>query len=646
MFTTTRMRPMVARHFLALVLLFSGLMAHAQSDILTLAPGGADYLVGDQLDRYNKIVALDEDIIGVDVIELGNLALIQDDGRIKVTLPDGAAVPLIFQMQNIAYDSDNQYTWYGEVDHTDTSEWRSGSMMLIAENGEKYGYIHVEERFYTIQDLTGGKYALVRLKEDAAETCGNDDAGLRPDVLEEASAPTVQDREERCPIRILVMFTDAARTRFPNIAAMANTALAQTRQAFLNSGLGTVTISLITAGIENLPEYTEANKSFNTVIGEISNNATVIARRNALGADLVSVIVDRQIMTDPTVGGVAFLGAGNAAFGFSVVAAQRVTSPGFVMAHEIGHNLAANHEPCTAQDPGVGCIAGGGSVARAHTWSFTRKCGFLGWGRCTVRRRTIMYSEGANNTDVIQHYSNPAVNFEGRPTGIAGARNNASIIAGNACTVAGYRTTNEAPLWAIIYGPDEVCEGFEYEYFWADAGGGPPGQYTYAWQVAIPGTGGTSFGPVLSTNSFFELDLTGLVAGQYVTIKLTVTKGGQSVTTYHTVYIIDPGNLLCFRSENSDEDDVKKQLTEVGAAIYPNPNDGAMTVELLTDAGTRGRVSILNHLGQEVFVVYDGMFETWKTTFNTKMSHLSNGLYFLSVNTPEGRKTVRFVISK
>lgn len=637
------MRPLVARPLFALVLLLSGLMAHAQSDILTLAPGGADYLVGVQLDRYNQIVALDEDIIGVEVIELGNLALMQDDGRIKVTLPDGADVPLIFQMQNIAYDSENQYTWYGEVDHTDTSEWRSGSMMLIADNGEKYGYIQVEERFYTIQDLSGGKYALVRLKEDAAQICGNDGVDFRPEVPVEA--PAVQDREERCPIRILVMFTDAALARFPNVAARANTALAQTRQAFLNSGLGTTTITLITAGIENLPEYTEANKTFNTVINEIAGNATVTARRNALGADLVSVLVDRQIMNGGNVGGVAFLGAGNAGSGFSVVAAQFATSPGFVMAHEIGHNLACNHEPCVAEEAGAGCVAGGVSVARAHTWSYRKKCGFLGLGRCTVRRRTIMFSEGANNSDVIQHYSNPNVNFEGRPTGIAGARNNASIIAGSACTVAGYRNTQDAPLWAVIYGPDEVCEGFQYEYFWADAGGGPPGQYTYAWQVAIPGTGGTSFGPVLSTNSFFELDLTGLVAGQYVTIKLTVTKGGQSVTTYHTIYIIDPGNWICFRSENTG-DAVQKQLNEVGAAIYPNPNDGAMTVELLTDAGTRGRVSILNQLGQEVFVVYEGMFEAWKTTFNTEMSHLSNGLYFLSVNTPEGRKTVRFVISK
>lgn len=645
MTTYTFMRRLLARNFMLLALLLVGLAANAQTDILTLAPGGADYLVGTQLDRYNKIVELDADYESIEVIELGNLALIQDDGRIKVTLPDGADVPLIFQMKNIAYDSDNQYTWYGEVDHTDTSEWRSGNMMLISEGGEKYGYIHVEERFYTIQDLTGGKYALVRIKEDAGEVCGSDDTDLRPDSPDEEPTPSVQEREENCPIRILVMFTDAALTRFPNIVARANTALAQTRQAFLNSGLGTTTISLITAGIENLPEYSEAGKTFNTVIGEISNNATVIARRNALGADLVSVLVDRQIMTDNTVGGVAFLGAGNAALGFSVVAAQRATSPGFVMAHEIGHNLAANHEPCIAEDAGTNCINGGVSVARAHTWSFERKCGFLGWSRCTVRRRTIMFSEGSNNPDVIQHFSNPNVNFEGRPTGIANARNNASVIAGSACTVANYRNTSDAPLWAMIYGPDKICEGFQYEFYWAGVVGGPPGLTTYAWQISVPGTGGTSFGPVLSTNSFFDLDVTGMVAGQYVTIKLTVTKGNQSVTTYHTVYIVDPGELFCFRSDNTDNT-VQQQLEDFGAAVYPNPNDGAMTVELLTEAGTRGRVSILNHLGQEVFVVYDGMFESWKTTFNTQAGSLPNGLYFLSLNTPEERRTVRFVVSK
>ncbi|MDX1913289.1 MAG: zinc-dependent metalloprotease [Saprospiraceae bacterium] len=648
MFAHLFLRLSVARNCIVVFFLLTGFLTQAQSDIFQPSAGGSGDLIGEQLVRYNRYEAMDHLFSEVDVIEIGDLATLQDNGIVKVSLPGEGCDPVFFQMKQVSYDAPTRYEWYGEVDRSDTSEWRSGNLMLIADGDAKFGYLTVDDRFYNIEDLTGGKQVLLLRAEQDATACTVDAAALRPDITQEAlnAPPTVQDRSENCDIRILVLYTQSVLDNASNANNIATTAIAQTKQTFLNSNISTNSVNLITAGIELLPQYSEEDKTFQDVLYEIDGLPAVTSRRNALGADLVAVLVNKNIMDDDdTPIGIAFVGANTPAAGFSVTNAFDATGKGWPFTHEIGHNLGAGHEPCDAEDPGSNC-EDDPDEAHAHTWSYKKMCG-CGWfwlEKRTVRRRTVMYSVGGRNPDVIQHFSNPFVKYDGKPTGIVDERHNALTIANNACKVANYRTTNEAPLSATIYGFHQVCEGISAEWYTAGVSG-PPGPYTYAWQVAVPGSGGTNFGPVLSTNSFFELDLSGMVAGQYATIKLTVTKGAQSVTTYLTVHIIEPDDLRCFRSDNSDNT-IQQQLAEAGAAIYPNPNDGAMTVELLTNAGSRGRVSVHNHLGQEVFVVYDGMFDAWKTTFNTELRHLSNGLYFLSVNTPDGRKTVRFVLSK
>lgn len=558
------LRRSVARNCITVFLFFTGALAQAQSDIFQPSPGGAGGLVGEQLIRYNQFSALDHEVAGVEVIELGDLATLQDNGLIKVTLPDAGCDPIIYKVKNVAYDSPSKYSWYGEVDHSDTTEWRDGNLMLIADNGVKFGYMTVEDRFYSIEDLTGGKQALIQRENTEGVACEVGSESLKPEEPGVEAVPVAQDRTENCDIRILVLYTDAALERFPGVANIATTAITQTKQAFLNSGINTSSVNLITAGIENFPNFMEDGKTFEDVLEEIDGHSFVTSRRNALGADLVALLVDKNVMAanDPPIG-LAYVGAGGPWAGFSVVNAFGAHGRGFPFVHEIGHNLGARHETCDAEDAGpVNSCNDDPGYAHAHTWSYKKMCG-CGWfwlETRTVRRRTVMYSMGGGSSDVIQHFSNPFVKYEGKSTGIVDERHNALTIADNACTVANYRTTNEAPLSATIYGFHEVCEGISAEWYTASVSG-PPGPYTYAWQVAVSGSGGMSFGPVLSTNSFFELDLSGMVAGQYATIKLTVTKGSQSVTNYLTVHIIEPNDIRCFRSDKT-ENDVKQQLAD------------------------------------------------------------------------------------
>jgi len=510
------------RCFLACLLLFTGAFVHAQNNIFSTIPGGTGTLVGEQLTRYGQFSSLTQDVAEIHIIQIGDLASLQQNGLITITLPDSALA------------------------------------------------------------------------------------------------------------------------RFSTVASIATTAIAQTKQAFLNSNLSTAQVNLVTAGIEGLPGYMENGKTFKAVLNEIDGLPFITGvngRRAATGADLVMVMVDKNVMdpADPPIG-IAYVGSAGPWAGFGVVNAFGAHGKGWPFVHEIGHNLGALHEPCAAEDAGVPGCDDTGVYEHAHTWSYKKMCG-CGWfwlEKRTVRRRSVMYSVGGNNPDVIQHFSNPNVTYEGKATGIADARHNSREIANNACSVANYLSTFNPPLSVNIMGPHVVCAEYGYEFYTANVSG-PPAPYTYAWQISVPNSGGTNFGPVVSTNSYLDIDFSGYSAGQYVTIKLAVTKNGVSVTSYKTVEIIGIGHAICSRSKGPDN---SSQTLEEGriVLVYPNPSvGGAVTIELLMNDESQGTVRILNQFGQEVSAVFAGQMPKNKLTLQPDLKALPNGVYFLSINTEKNK---------
>ena len=136
--------------------------------------------------------------------------------------------------------------------------------------------------------------------------------------------------------------------------------------------------------------------------------------RNDLRADLVTMY------TDSETGGLAWLGYGNEAFGFSVLG----SNGGFLLAHELGHNMGACH---AVED--VSCT-GFFPFSRAHR--------LVAFG--STYRTIMAYSPGQQ----IPHYSNPIVKYLEQPTGVPGetsglSANNARTLATSAITVARYR---------------------------------------------------------------------------------------------------------------------------------------------------------------------------------------------------------------
>lgn len=124
------------------------------------------------------------------------------------------------------------------------------------------------------------------------------------------------------------------------------------------------------------------------------------ALRDQYGADVVALIAD---VSD--VCGVAWLFYDDPAYAFSMT---NVSCSSFTFAHELGHNFGCCHD---RDNSGGGCY-----TPAAYGYRFVGESG--------EQWRTIMaYAPGTR----IGHYSNPAVLFDGEPTGTATENNSATM---------------------------------------------------------------------------------------------------------------------------------------------------------------------------------------------------------------------------
>jgi hypothetical protein len=242
-----------------------------------------------------------------------------------------------------------------------------------------------------------------------------------------AAAPKAEDGSL---IDLLVVYTPASRAPASlqgGIEPLIDLGVAETNTAFANSGINSRIRLVHVAELD----YSEGfQTSIQTLLSRLSSPNDghmdeVHALRDQYQADLV------QLIGSSTSGGcgVGYLmrGSSNRLFerqAFSYTAA-RCISPGYTLAHELGHNLGSNH---ALGDPG-----GFG----AFNYSYGYKDPEHGF-------RTVMaYPCEPESCPRVLHFSNPDVSYNGHPAGAAFA-DNARSINNVRALVANFRVGNGA----------------------------------------------------------------------------------------------------------------------------------------------------------------------------------------------------------
>jgi len=380
---------------------------------------------------------------------------------LQFPLPDGS---LTIQLTPVSAADlglpEAQFAWVGQAKGvTDAFVMRIGPAVeaVVQYNNRTY-------RLRTIKDKQGVLeiFDQRRFREPPNDAVVEEAPTRKPgDTSPDSSCQDPVDR-----IDAMVLYTPAARDAAGGVPAVENEiafAVGRANLAYANSNVAH-RLNLIYAGAAS---YTEASGGVdsNALLGDLSGTSdgtldTIHALRDSARADLVSLIYETDDSTWCGWGQMQETANANTTDhrAFSVV--QRSCAGGYLsFAHELGHNLGADHDRANASntlDYNVGHIQPVPSTTGVAPWrtvmAYPNPCGG---------------SAAGGSCDRVPWFSNPAVSRSGDATGVAltatDPEHNVNVFTNNDAEVARYRCLRTTSATADVWMKDR----------WEDTGGEP-----------------------------------------------------------------------------------------------------------------------------------------------------------------------------
>jgi peptidyl-Asp metalloendopeptidase len=236
---------------------------------------------------------------------------------------------------------------------------------LVVDRGQVIGDIEVAGGRYRIQPAGAGDvHAVIEVKTEVFPDESNvHAAGTRPGGNPQQPPPLCdvkpaegQQPKTFGPIRVMFLYTPAARTSSANIGADVELIMQQLRNVFSARRLGgNFSVSVELAHSQEV-NYTEADK-MEKDLDRLSNPRDAIFRqahalRDTHKADIVHLLIKNKQQSESC--GIGWLNVPpEAKYGFSVSDLQCALQV-FSAAHEIGHNIGMNHDRFVVPEAGPG----------------------------------------------------------------------------------------------------------------------------------------------------------------------------------------------------------------------------------------------------------------------------------------------------
>jgi Calx-beta domain/Metallo-peptidase family M12B Reprolysin-like len=382
--------------------------------------------------------------------------------ELSLPLPDGKTYTAVrADSEGFAQSRDGGLVWRGKI--LDAAG-RGGDVTLSVEGRALSGLIYSPEGVYEIIPQENFTHLLVQLDQTRFHACGGtlherpaaevsevEAAALAPAKTQTApnakgsstktngagssgasanasgdSAVALSSADDGTLLDVLVLYTSNVRAALGGTTqaqAFAQQAINSTNTAYINSGINPR--ARLAGAIE--VSFTEAGDT-SVALEWAANDPSVAAARNSFRADAVALIIENA--SDAC--GRAFVmnrvGAGFAGSAFSVTA-RGCAVGNLSFAHELGHNEGCQHDPATGDSPSNASFP----YAFGH---------FVDGAFRTVMSYDTQCSLGCTR---VPFFSNPSVNFNGQPTGVADQRDNHRVINNTALVFSQFRDSGGAP---------------------------------------------------------------------------------------------------------------------------------------------------------------------------------------------------------
>lgn len=562
-----------------------------------------------------------EEIDTMCFVSIGNLSELQLDGYIKVNIPFESCQDFIFRLDYINYDSDSNYTWCGEVYTDDTVNCYTGTIILIAREGQKFGHITIDSNIYEMYDLDG-KNILAKIVLDTNRV----ECGLPTDTTQQDIIGKDTRTSSPCSvINLLVVYNQSAITWLGTEKAIKNKialAFAQTQYTLLRSYLpSTVRINLV--GTQKITWQQVSTLKLTDEIGNLYDNATVKGLRNDYKADIVVFLTGDTYIDYAGISGNLYLYSEEA---YCIVSFPESTAQ-YTFTHEIGHIFTCRHNRAKDNYPSYNHGYGGYKTFGFESIQYDHFC-------------TVMtIPEGKFINKRIMNFSNPFVKYKNLPTGTL-SEFNALALSYNAYTVQQFR--NDPSFTANIIGPKFNCSGYVSSFeIYTQSGSAP---YTYEWQLSNDGTNWTSYATSQPVNILFPSVVNGK---KYIRCIVQDYYGNRVTTDAFTITSVlayqetDGTWVLCPRILPENVQNTTKEAIN----IYPNPSNDMVTISVDLKNETNLDVKIIDVFGS----VYNNFNTTniqGKRNFTVPLNNYSSGTYFVKISTNNNTFTKKIVVTK
>jgi hypothetical protein len=391
---------------------------------------------------------------------------LRDLPRITVPLPDGAE--LLAERTHLEEQGPDTFVWVGRLSGEPLSE-----VTLVSHQGAYAGHISrpLEQgnALYAVRTgadgratlLTEGTVELPDSCSTAAIPKPRQTLSTRPQgraALAAGSSFPAATASNPAVVDILVVYTPATARRYGGTAgaeSLALSAVSSANTGYRNSGVY-LTLNLVYLGEV---AYTEPGDMHVTLarLGSSPDGYLdeVQPLREASGADLV-MLIDEDANFCGTSYQMTTTGTESAGWAYGVVNSGCISQ--FSFAHEIGHLMGSQHD---RENATVG----------SYAYSFGHK-------RCTTDGagfRTVMsYACAGVSVPRVNYFSNPAISFNGYPTGIpetdtANSANNAKSLNNNAHAIKAFRSGPNPPPAAPTSLSATATSSVAIQLSWIDA---------------------------------------------------------------------------------------------------------------------------------------------------------------------------------
>lgn len=330
-------------------------------------------------------------------------------------------------------------SWWGKI-----NEGRfEGDVILTFHKGYVAGLIYSPEAVYEIVPR-GNRHVLIELDQSLFPECGGELQPTGEQKLSDISSRLGPAGDSGDRIDILVVYTTATKNFLGG-----DTQARTLSQAAIDASNGAYANSRVRQRVRMVHAeewvYTET-ASASTDLSNLRTTLAIQNLRDSWKADLVAMIGEIAGAC-----GVAYLmggsPSGNPPFGFSVTARSCAVG-NLTFAHEIGHNMGSQHNP----ENGSGA-----------TFSY-------GYGHYQnqVFRTVMSYVDPCPNGCARRPYfSNPGVLFNGFPTGVENARDNARSLNNTADAIANYRYSGSSITLTDPLGISVLPRGIRRTVHWS-----------------------------------------------------------------------------------------------------------------------------------------------------------------------------------